>query len=106
MRVSFFAAKVPGQVTRIRDVNMDFHYGTSFGVPLAEAYERLLLDAMVGDGTLFARADEVEEAWRIVDSIVAGWKQSGVRPEEYVAGTWGPERAEFLLGPGRAWRKP
>ena len=101
-----FGAKVPGPDIRIRDVRMDFRYGTAFGGETADAYERLLLDAMVGDGTLFARADEVEEAWRIVDSIVAGWKQSGVRPEEYVAGTWGPERAEFLLGPGRAWRKP
>jgi glucose-6-phosphate 1-dehydrogenase len=61
---------------------------------------------MLGDGTLFARADEVEEAWRIVDSIVAGWKQSKRRPDEYVAGTWGPERAEALLGSGRVWRKP
>ena len=51
-------------------------------------------------------ADEAEEAWRIVDSIVAGWKQSKRRPDEYVAGTWGPERAEALLGGGRAWRKP
>jgi len=101
-----FGAKVPGPNIRIRDVRMDFRYGTAFGGETADAYERLLLDAMVGDGTLFARADEVEEAWRIVDSIVAGWKQSGARPEEYVAGTWGPERAESLLGPGRSWRKP
>ncbi|MBM3961890.1 MAG: glucose-6-phosphate dehydrogenase (NADP(+)), partial [Planctomycetes bacterium] len=101
-----FGAKVPGPNVRIRDVRMDFRYGTAFGGETADAYERLLLDAMLGDGTLFARADEVEEAWRIVDSIVAGWKQSGARPDEYVAGTWGPERAESLLGPGRAWRKP
>ena len=101
-----FGAKVPGPNVRIRDVRMDFRYGTAFGGETADAYERLLLDAMLGDGTLFARADEVEEAWRIVDSIVAGWKQSGARPEDYVAGTWGPERADALLGPGRAWRKP
>jgi glucose-6-phosphate 1-dehydrogenase len=101
-----FGAKVPGPDVRIRDVRMDFRYGTAFSGETADAYERLLLDSMLGDGTLFARADEVEEAWRIVDSIVAGWKQSGARPDEYVAGTWGPERAESLLGPGRAWRKP
>jgi glucose-6-phosphate 1-dehydrogenase len=101
-----FGAKVPGPDVRIRDVRMDFRYGTAFSGETADAYERLLLDSMLGDGTLFARADEVEEAWRIVDSIVAGWKQSKRRPDEYVAGTWGPERAEALLGSGRVWRKP
>jgi len=101
-----FGAKVPGPDVRIRDVRMDFRYGTAFGGETADAYERLLLDSMLGDGTLFARADEVEEAWRIVDSIIAGWKLSRRRPDEYVAGSWGPERAEHLLGPGRAWRKP
>ncbi len=101
-----FGAKVPGPDVRIRDVRMDFRYGTAFGGETADAYERLLLDAMLGDGTLFARADEVEEAWRIVDSIVAGWKQSRRRPAEYVAGTWGPDAADRLLGDGRAWRKP
>ena len=101
-----FGAKVPGPDVRIRDVRMDFRYGTAFGGETADAYERLLLDSMLGDGTLFARADEVEEAWRIVDSIVSGWKQSKRRPDEHVAGTWGPERADLLLGPGRSWRKP
>lgn len=101
-----FGAKVPGPDVHIRDVRMDFRYGTAFAGESADAYERLLFDSMLGDGTLFARADEVEEAWRIVDSIVAGWKQSPRRPDEYVAGTWGPERAESLLGPGRTWRKP
>jgi glucose-6-phosphate 1-dehydrogenase len=101
-----FGAKVPGPDVRIRDVRMDFRYGTAFGGETADAYERLLLDAMLGDGTLFARRDEVEEAWRIVDSIVAGWQQSRHRPEEYVAGTWGPAAADRLLGHGRQWRKP
>jgi glucose-6-phosphate 1-dehydrogenase len=101
-----FGAKVPGPDVRIRDVRMDFRYGTAFGGETADAYERLLLDAMLGDGTLFARRDEVEEAWRIVDSIVAGWRQSSRRPEDYVAGTWGPDAANELLGAGRAWRKP
>ncbi|MFY9345986.1 MAG: glucose-6-phosphate dehydrogenase [Planctomycetota bacterium] len=101
-----FGAKVPGPSMRIRDVRMDFRYGTAFGGEAGDAYERLLLDSMLGDGTLFARADEVEEAWRVVDSIVGGWKQSKRRPDDYVVGTWGPERADALLGPGRAWRKP
>ncbi len=101
-----FGAKVPGPDIRVRDVRMDFRYGNAFGNETADAYERLLLDAMLGDGTLFARRDEVEDAWRIVDSIVAGWRQSPNRPAEYVAGTWGPESAERLLGPGRTWRKP
>ncbi len=101
-----FGAKVPGPDMRIRDVRMDFRYGAAFGGETADAYERLLLDSMLGDGTLFARRDEVEEAWRIVDSIVAGWKQSTKRPEEYVAGTWGPDAANALLTHGRQWRKP
>ena len=100
-----FGAKVPGPDMRVRDVRMDFRYGAAFGNETADAYERLLLDSMLGDGTLFARRDEVEEAWRVVDSIVAGWKQSKKRPEEYVAGTWGPEAANALLD-GRQWRKP
>ena len=61
---------------------------------------------MLGDGTLFARADEVQEAWRIVDSIIAGWKQSSRPPEGYVAGTWGPDAADTLIGEGRVWRRP
>jgi len=101
-----FGAKVPGPDMRIRDVRMDFRYGAAFGGESADAYERLLLDAMVGDGTLFARRDEVEEAWRIVDSIVSGWKQSARKPESYPAGTWGPEAADKLLGTCRTWRKP
>ncbi len=101
-----FGAKVPGPDMRIRDVRMDFRYGTAFGGETADAYERLLLDAMLGDGTLFARSDEVEEAWRIVDSIIAGWKQSSKPPEGYVAGTWGPQLGEDLLGEDRTWRRP
>jgi glucose-6-phosphate 1-dehydrogenase len=101
-----FGAKVPGPDMRIRDVRMDFRYGAAFGGETADSYERLLLDSMLGDGTLFARRDEVEEAWRIVDSIVAGWRQSPRRPEEYVAGTWGPEASNSLLDNGRQWRKP
>jgi glucose-6-phosphate 1-dehydrogenase len=99
-----FSSKVPGPDVRVRDVRMDFRYGAAFGGQSADAYERLLLDAMIGDGTLFARRDEVEEAWRIVDSIVAGWRDGA--PEPYAAGTWGPEAARRLLGAGRSWRQP
>ena len=101
-----FGSKVPGPDIRVRDVRMDFRYGAAFGGESADAYERLLLDAMLGDGTLFARRDEVEEAWRIVDSIVTGWNKGGRKPEPYAAGTWGPEGSARLLGEGRTWRQP
>jgi glucose-6-phosphate 1-dehydrogenase len=101
-----FGSKVPGPDLRVRDVRMDFRYGTAFGGESADSYERLLLDSMIGDSTLFARRDEVEEAWRIVDSIVAGWNASKTGPEPYAAGTWGPDSQNQLLGEGRAWRKP
>jgi glucose-6-phosphate 1-dehydrogenase len=101
-----FGSKVPGPDLRIRDVRMDFRYGTAFGGETSDAYERLLLDAMAGDGTLFARRDEVEEAWRIVDSIHRGWHTGSTPLFEHAAGTWGPEEADFMLGSGRTWRKP
>jgi glucose-6-phosphate 1-dehydrogenase len=101
-------AKVPGTSFRIEPVKMDFHYGTSFGKPSPEAYERLLLDAMSGDATLFARADEVEHAWAFVDPIEQAWHAKKDAPELcfYPAGSWGPEAAEDLLArDGRAWRR-
>ncbi|MEC8653381.1 MAG: glucose-6-phosphate dehydrogenase [Planctomycetota bacterium] len=101
-----FGAKVPGPDVNIRDVRMDFRYGTAFGSETADAYERLLLDSILGDGTLFARDDEVAEAWRIVDSIIAGWNQSDHPPATYTAGTWGPPEADALLRRGRTWRRP
>ena len=101
-----FGSKVPGPAIKLRDVRMDFRYGSSFGGRSPDAYERLLLDAMVGDSTLFARRDEVEEAWRIVDSIAAGWAEGGGAPHSYEAGTWGPAEARALLGEDRTWRKP
>jgi glucose-6-phosphate 1-dehydrogenase len=101
-----FGAKVPGPDFRIRGVRMDFAYGSAFGSNNADAYERLLLDAMLGDSTLFARRDEVEEAWRITDAIIAGWRANEMRPEPYEAGTWGPAAAEVLLGSDRVWRRP
>src|SRR4051812_3791318 len=101
-------AKIPGTSLRIEPVKMDFHYGTSFGKPSPEAYERLLLDAMSGDATLFARRDEVEEAWAFVDPIEQAWhgkkEQIGLFP--YPAGSWGPEEADALLArDGRTWRR-
>src|SRR5438876_5426373 len=101
-------AKVPGASFRIEPVKMDFHYGTSFGKASPEAYERLLLDAMSGDATLFARRDEVEEAWAFIDPIEEAWHAKKDAPELffYPAGSWGPEAADDLLaGDGRAWRR-
>jgi glucose-6-phosphate 1-dehydrogenase len=104
-----FAAKVPGQVTNIRDVNMDFRYGSSFGVQLAEAYERLLLDCILGDSTLYARKDMTERGWEIVMPILNEWSatKANVSFPNYEAGTWGPEAADELLSSqGRHWRRP
>jgi glucose-6-phosphate 1-dehydrogenase len=104
-----FAAKVPGQITAIRDVNMDFRYGSSFGVQLAEAYERLLLDCVLGDSTLYARKDMTERGWEIVMPILDEWaaSKSEVDFPNYEAGTWGPEAASQLIeSRGRHWRRP
>jgi glucose-6-phosphate 1-dehydrogenase len=101
-------AKIPGTSLRIEPVKMDFHYGTSFGKASPEAYERLLLDAMSGDATLFARRDEVEEAWTFIDPIEEAWHAKKDAPELYFypAGSWGPEAGDDLLaGDGRAWRR-
>src|SRR2546429_6712306 len=101
-------AKMPGTSFRIEPVKMDFHYGTSFGKASPEAYERLLLDAMSGDATLFARRDEVEGAWAFIDIIVNAWSAEKIAPELffYPAGSWGPEEADELLArDGRAWRR-
>jgi glucose-6-phosphate 1-dehydrogenase len=102
-----FEAKAPGMKLRLQPVKMDFRYGSSFGQPPPEAYERLLLDAMLGDSTLFTRADEAECAWRFVDSVVAGWQKSppGGLPA-YAAGTWGPPEADRLPeGVNAKWRR-
>jgi glucose-6-phosphate 1-dehydrogenase len=100
-------AKKPGASLRIEPVKMDFHYGTSFGKASPEAYERLLLDAMSGDATLFARRDEVEQAWKFVDDIEHVWHGPNPPPLcEYPAGSWGPEEADGLLQrDGRSWRR-
>jgi glucose-6-phosphate 1-dehydrogenase len=99
-------AKVPGQGMQIRTVHMDFLYGGAFRTGLPEAYERLVLDAMLGDQTLFTRADEVDEQWALVDSIVAAWQRDRPSFPNYAAGTWGPRAAEELLHrDGRSWRR-
>jgi glucose-6-phosphate 1-dehydrogenase len=103
-----FISKEPGQHTILRDVAMDFRYGSSFGSNTPEAYERLLLDAMRGDATLFTRRDEVEEQWSWMDHVFDAWNASGNAPPPiYDSGSWGPEAAEDLLAKdGRRWRKP
>jgi glucose-6-phosphate 1-dehydrogenase len=99
-------AKVPGQGMAIRTVHMDFLYGGAFRTGLPEAYERLILDAMLGDATLFTRTDEVEEQWALVDTIVAGWSRDRPSFPNYAAGTWGPAAAnELLARDSRVWRK-
>ena len=103
------AAKVPGQVTRIRDVNMDFRYGASFGVQLAEAYERLILDCILGDSTLYARKDMTERGWELVMPILDYWAahKSEANFPNYEAGSWGPEESfRILEQQGRRWRRP
>ncbi len=102
----FFEAKVPGLLGRLQPVSMDFDYRSAFpDAESPEAYQRLLLDAMLGDATLFARRDEVEAAWTLATPIIEEWERAG-RPEAYPAGSWGPEGADRLLGEGRAWHQP
>lgn len=101
-----FGAKLPGQALRVRDVNMDFRYGSSFGVKSPDAYERLLLDCMLGDSTLFARRDMVERGWEIVDPILEAWKEPATDFPNYEAGSSGPAGASALIErDGRRWRK-
>ena len=103
-----FGAKVPGPSMRIRQVAMDFSYGATFSAEDASPYERLILDCMKGDQTLFDRADGVEGAWELMDPLLSAW--SSTRASEYpnyAAGTWGPKQADELLErDGRAWRLP
>ncbi|HUI72245.1 MAG TPA: glucose-6-phosphate dehydrogenase, partial [Spirochaetia bacterium] len=102
-----FNSKIPGPSTDMRTVNMDFSYGSAFGEELPDAYERLLLDAMVGDSTLYMRKDEVDSAWAFITEILTGWHDAGT-PEIsfYRAGSSGPEAATRLLGASeRRWRR-
>jgi len=102
-----FAAKVPGLGLDVRTVNMDFAYGTSFAVDSPDAYETLILDAILGDASLFTRADEVEAAWSIVTPIINSWAaMPAPHFPDYAAGTWGPEAAtELIERDGRRWRR-
>jgi glucose-6-phosphate 1-dehydrogenase len=97
-------AKIPGTRMRIRPVMMEFLYGTSFLSQSPEAYERLILDAMRGDATLFTRNDEVEAQWRIIDPILEAWEKDDGALPTYPAGSQGPEEAESILAPGQRWR--
>jgi len=102
-----FGAKVPSAGVRLRNVAMDFTYMSSFLVETPEAYERLLLDCMIGDPTLFTRADEVEAAWTFIDPIEAAWRDDRPPLSMYPAGTWGPEAADKMLqADGREWHRP
>ena len=106
-----FLSKVPGPTIEPRPVTMDFRYGTSFGTEPPEAYERLLLDCMIGDGTLFARGDEEMASWRYCDRILRGWAERDAHSQaalpSYEPGTWGPEvSVNMLARDGRVWRRP
>jgi len=101
-----FGSKVPGTTMEVRDVAMDFLYGEAFTENSPEAYERLLLDVLLGDASLFPQNEEVEESWRVIDPIEELWASGGT-PELYRAGEWGPRCAdEMLTRDGRAWRRP
>ena len=103
-----FISKEPGQATILRDVAMDFRYGAAFGSNTPEAYERLLLDAIRSEATLFTRRDEVEAQWEYIDHVFGAWAREGNTPPPlYGAGSWGPEQADDLLArDGRRWRRP
>ncbi|MGH3082830.1 MAG: glucose-6-phosphate dehydrogenase [Gaiellaceae bacterium] len=90
-------AKVPGEGMQVRTVHMDFLYGGAFRTGLPDAYERLIVDTMLGDSTLFTRADEIEEQWALVDAIAAAWKRERPNFPNYAAGTWGPDAAQELV---------
>lgn len=102
-----FGAKVPGTAMEVRDVTMDFGYGHAFTESSPEAYERLILDVLLGDPPLFPTREEVELSWKIVDPITTYWAKQNTTPEQYPAGTWGPASADAMMArDGRAWRRP
>ena len=101
-----FGAKLPGQAIQVRTVNMDFRYGTSFGKKSPDAYERLLLDAMLGDSTLFGRGDMVEIAWGVLMPVLDAWQKPADHFPNYESGSWGPsEGDQFMEREGRRWRR-
>jgi glucose-6-phosphate 1-dehydrogenase len=100
-----FGSKVPGTTMEVRDITMDFQYGEAFTESSPEAYERLVLDVLLGDSTLFPNAEEVEASWQVVDPLEQAW--TGTAPFPYRAGEWGPRAAdEMLARDGRVWRRP
>jgi glucose-6-phosphate 1-dehydrogenase len=103
-----FGSKVPGAAVQIAPVTVEFRYGSAFGTDPPEAYERLILDCMLGDGTLFTRGDEVEASWAWVTRIHEAWAREKRRElPSYEAGSWGPPEADELLSrDGRTWRRP
>lgn len=102
-----FGSKLPGSTVQVRPVSMDFRYGTSFGVPAPEAYERLILDCMLGEAALFTRDDEVDAAWTFINCILESWQRTTPKVlPGYPAGTWGPQEAHnFIERDGRRWRR-
>jgi glucose-6-phosphate 1-dehydrogenase len=105
-----FGSKVPGSTMEVRDVNMDFSYGSAFAEDSPEAYERLILDVLLGEPSLFPVNAEVELCWEILDPVLEYWAQSdpeSARPDPYDSGSWGPDSAfEMLQRSGREWRRP
>jgi glucose-6-phosphate 1-dehydrogenase len=103
-----FETKVPGSAQETRSVDMEFQYSDSFGQErLPDAYERLLMDALNGDASLFTRSDEIEMAWKLVDPILAAWERPELAPPllAYPRGSWGPDESQaFLARDGRGWR--
>lgn len=100
------ASKIPGMTTDTRWVNMDFDYGEAFGTPSPTAYQRLLHDCLIGDATLYSRADAIESAWQICQPILDRWDETTAEIPKYEAGTWGPVEADQLIeSDGRYWRK-
>ncbi len=102
-----FGSKVPGPTMEVRDVSMDFSYGQSFTEASPEAYERLILDVLLGEPSLFPQDEEVELSWKILDPVEKSWARKGTQPEQYSAGTWGPTSADVMMArDGRVWRRP
>ncbi|AXL12365.1 glucose-6-phosphate dehydrogenase [Microbacterium foliorum] len=102
-----FGSKVPGNGTNVRDVTMDFGYGHAFTEASPEAYERLILDVLLGDPPLFPRHEEVELSWKILDPVEEFWAAEGGPVDQYAPGSWGPASADDLLArDGRVWRRP
>jgi glucose-6-phosphate 1-dehydrogenase len=101
-----FGSKVPGTTMEVRDVTMDFGYGHAFTEASPEAYERLILDMLLGEPSLFPVNEEVELSWKLLDPVLNHWAGNG-KPDSYAAGSWGPESADKMLNrSGRQWRRP